>query len=35
MLTEAEQDRLNAAASASGAASVSDWVRDILLQAAI
>ncbi|PYE40487.1 hypothetical protein DFI02_1152 [Rhizobium sp. PP-F2F-G20b] len=34
MLTEAEADKLSAAAAHAGAASVSDWVRDILIGAA-
>jgi|GEM_PF-1446069 uncharacterized protein (DUF1778 family) len=34
MLTEAETDRLQEAARAAGAASLSDWIRDRLLEAA-
>ncbi len=34
MLTEAEADKLSAAAANAGAASVSDWVRELLLSAA-
>lgn len=34
MLTEAETKLLSAAATAAGAASLSDWVRDLLVSAA-
>ncbi|PCK81248.1 plasmid mobilization protein [Rhizobium sophoriradicis] len=35
MLTDSENELLAEAAKAAGAASLSDWVRDLLLEAAI
>lgn len=34
MLTDSENEQLAQAAKAAGAASLSDWVRDLLLEAA-